>query len=134
MLYHIPPMEGSAVDLVFVPEEVTSEVIPDAPIDGCWRLDAASPEEAASEAIRIRPSPIPRELGPDERYAIRHEVYHLIDSTTCFPDGEYTTEKTLQFTETTETGVVNREGPKFTLRYTLTAEDDGSVSIDVNRP
>ncbi|PSQ15526.1 hypothetical protein BRD00_13755 [Halobacteriales archaeon QS_8_69_26] len=136
MLYYLPPMEGETVDVLLVPEEVSSRVIPDAPIDGCWRFDADSRSEVGSEVIQLRPSQITHELGPGERYAIRHEVYHVIRSGPCYPDGEYTTGKTLLFTENPgeKAVAIQEEGPGFDLQYTLTAEADGSIAIDVDGP
>jgi len=133
MLYYVPPMEGDSANVVLIPEETSSPDLPDARIDGCWRLDVESPEEASVPVVR--PESIPFELGPKERYEVRHEVYHAIGSGTCYPDGEYTAEKTLQFTENEEVGVnAEREGPSFTLQYTLTADDEGSIAIEVDGP
>ncbi|PSQ15384.1 hypothetical protein BRD00_13865 [Halobacteriales archaeon QS_8_69_26] len=138
MLYYLPPMEGETVDIYLVPEDLSSGVIPNARIDGCWRFDADSESEAASEVIQVRPSQITHELGPGERYAIRHEVYHNLGSGPCFPDGEYTTSKRLMFTEEPGKRAVAIEkedaGPAFRLEYTLTAEADGTVSINVDGP
>lgn len=134
MLEYMPPMNGTSVNVIMVPSSNNYSVIPDAQINGCWRLNAESPEEARAK-IHFVPEPLPTVLEPNETYSIRHEVYHNGSSDICFPDEEYETTKSLFFSKKIEHDVYRYdEQLAFDLQYRLTIADDGGVSIAVNGP
>lgn len=132
LLANMPPLEGSEVELVMVPETKEYDVEPESRTNGCWRLDAASPDVALGK-IGFVLNRVPETLGPGETYTIRHEVYHNIASETCFPDTTYSSTTVLQFSRDPDIDPLEEpiEGPTFRLGFTLTVDETADANLSI---
>lgn len=135
LLANMPPLEGSAVDLVMIPKTKEYDVEPESRTNGCWQLDAESPDVALAK-IGFVLNRVPETLGPGETYTIRHAVYHNIASDTCFPDTTYSSTTVLQFSADPDIdpGEEPVEGPKFRLGFNLTVDETADARLSIEEP
>ena len=92
-----------------------SAVLPDEPVDGCWRIPSQY------DGIADPPGQISREIQPDETLDQQYELYHMHD---C-GFGQYTAHQSVMLAaEEFETE------PHVPLVLRLTMGDDGGVEVD----
>lgn len=123
-LDHPIRLADEAVELVLLPDGYPG--LSEEPIDGCWRFAPPEGDELGTRTVVSTSLPI--ELRPGQRRRQTYEVYQDGSAEACFPQARYRATWSLDISAP--------DGGKATvdLAYTLTVDEDGALTVEVDGP